>query len=59
MTEATEMKGTTESNKQKPGRKPIADKKVAITIYRKKSEVLQKGGMATLRTMINEFLDSK
>ena len=45
--------------KAKLGRKPIADKKVPITVYRPKSEVSKLGGLPTIRTLLNDFLNQK
>ena len=51
---------TTETRtKAKSGRKPIDDKKVPITIYRKKSDVDKLGGGKSAREMINELINSK
>jgi hypothetical protein len=49
--------------KPKIGRKPIANKKMPITIYRPKNEIEKMGGLSDARRIINklvdEFIESK
>lgn len=49
----------TTTERQKPGRKPLEDKKIPVTIYRPKSELLSLGGMTSVRVLLNEYLNSK
>lgn len=53
MSEAT----TTEA-KAKAGRRPIADKKIPVTIYRPKSEINELGGLAKTREVLNNHISS-
>ena len=46
-----------ETVKAKTGRKPIEDKKIPITIYRAKSEVMKMGGVSEARRIINNYID--
>lgn len=41
----------------KTGRKPVADKKVACSIYRRKSEYAKLGGAGAAREIMNKAID--
>jgi hypothetical protein len=45
--------------KLKAGRKPIADKKRAVTIYVKDSDIKQLGGLAALRISLLNYAFSR
>jgi hypothetical protein len=46
------MSQTTEA-KAKVGRRPVADKKIPVTIYRPKSEITALGGLEKTRETLN------
>ncbi len=43
--------------REKPGRKPIQDKAIPITVYLRKSKVDEKGGKAKVREAIKDFIE--
>lgn len=49
---------TKELKRGKPGRKPIADKKMPITIYRSSSETKALGGVDKARQLLHKHIDS-
>ena len=38
------------------GRKPVLDKKQAVTIYVRKSEIKRKGGLNQLKNLLSEII---
>lgn len=54
-----EKETSIQTESKRLGRKPIDDKKIAVTIYRKKSDLEQLGGMIKVREIINQFIESK
>lgn len=58
MSEVTKQEET-KIERLKPGRKPLEDKKIPVTIYRPKSEIQNLGGLPSVRNLINDLLNVK
>jgi len=48
----------TKELREKPGRKPIQDKKEPVTIYVRKSDIKRHGGRKELRYKLINFVES-
>ena len=48
----------TKELREKPGRKPIQDKKEPVTIYVRRSEIKRHGGKNKLRETLNFYVET-